>query len=260
MWVEHLATAGLTVLVYMTAIWILSLILKNASIVDIFWGLGFVLLAWEYFFITEGLELRRLIVVAITTLWGVRLSSYIAIRNHGKGEDKRYAKWRREGGSGWWLRSYVTVFLFQGVLMLIISAPLYFAQRAALPSALTWLDYTGLAVALLGLGYEAIADWQLFRFKQRNNNGNGVYDGGLWRFSRHPNYFGEMLVWWGLFGLAALTPNGWVAIVSPVLLTFFLLKVSGVSLLESDLKNAKPGYREYMKKTNAFIPGAPKAS
>lgn len=260
MWLEHLATAGLTVFVYMTAIWLLSLVLRNASIIDIFWGLGFVLLAWEYWLLADGFSWRQGLVLALVSAWGVRLSAYIAIRNHGRGEDKRYARWRREGGKHWWLRSYVTVFLLQGALMLIVSTPLYLAQHAPAPDHLSLIEILAGMIAASGFLFEAIADWQLYRFKSNSANQGKVFDRGLWRFSRHPNYFGEMLVWWGLFGLAVGVPYGWIGLISPVIMTVFLLKVSGVTLLERDLKESKPAYRNYINTTNAFIPWVPKSS
>ena len=259
MLLETLMYAVMAVLVYMTAIWMLSVVLRNASIVDVFWGLGFVILAWIYFVLTDGNDLRRGLVVGLTTVWGLRLTVHIGIRNRGKGEDKRYAKWRSEGGPLWWLRSYFTVFLLQGALMLVISAPLLAAQHGRPEAGLTLVDFASAALVLLGLLFEVIADWQLARFKQDPANDGTVCAIGLWRYSRHPNYFGEMLVWWGLFGLAALSPHGWVTLISPLLMTLLLLKVSGVTLLESDLRNSKPGYAHYIKTTNAFFPWFPRS-
>lgn len=260
MWLEHLATAGLSVVAMMTMVWMLGVKLRNASIIDIFWGLGFVSLGWLYFVMTDGFELRRWLVLGLVTLWGLRLALYISVRNHGKGEDKRYATWRREGGKWWWLRSYVTVFLLQGLMMLVISIPLYLSQRSVLPDSLTAIDSIAVFVALAGILFEAVADWQLFHFKRDSANRGQVLSSGLWRYSRHPNYFGEILVWWGLFGLAVQTPSGWLALISPVLMTVLLMKVSGVTLLESGLKKSKPGYEDYVRRTNALIPWRPKTS
>ena len=144
--------------------------------------------------------------------------------------------------------------------MLIVSTPLYLAQHAATPDHLSLIEVLAATLALFGIAFEAIADWQLFRFKSNPANQGKVFDSGLWRYSRHPNYFGEMLVWWGLFGLAVNAPHGWAGLISPIVMTVFLLKVSGVTLLERDLKERKPAYREYINATNAFFPWIPKSS
>jgi steroid 5-alpha reductase family enzyme len=144
--------------------------------------------------------------------------------------------------------------------MLIVSTPLYLAQFAATPDHLSLIEILAGMIAAFGILFEAIADWQLYRFKSDPANQGKVFDRGLWRFSRHPNYFGEMLVWWGLFGLALSAPYGWLGLISPIVMTIFLLKVSGVTLLERDLKESKPAYRDYINATNAFIPWLPKSS
>lgn len=247
---------GLLILALMTLLWLVSLPLKNSSIVDIFWGTGFVITAWAAFLITpDGPTARKLLICALVTIWGLRLSIHIFIRNHGKPEDFRYQKWREESGKAWWLRSFFRVFLLQGVLMWIISAPLLAAQLVNQP--LFWLDYLAVAVWLIGFFFEAVGDWQLARFKSNPANKGKVLSTGVWRFTRHPNYFGDAAQWWGYY-LVAAAAGGWWTVFSPILMTLFLMRVSGVTLLEKSLKKDKPGYQDYMATTSEFIPWFPK--
>jgi steroid 5-alpha reductase family enzyme len=226
--------------------------------VDIFWGTGFVIATWFYFAQTpDGSEPRRWLIATLVALWGLRLSVYIFRRNRGKGEDPRYAKWRAEAGPGWWWRSFFKVFLLQGVLLWVISIPLLAAQVSPSPARLILLD--GLATLLWGVGFffEVVGDAQLARFKADPTNRGKVLSRGVWRYSRHPNYFGEAAMWWGYFLLAGAA-GGWWTVFSPILMTFLLLRVSGVTLLERNLKQAKPQYREYIESTSEFIPWFPK--
>ena len=245
------------ILALMTLLWLLSLRLKNSSIVDIFWGSGFVIAAWLYFALTpDGALPRKLLISGLVTIWGLRLSIYILIRNWGKPEDFRYQKWRKESGESWWWRSYYRVFLLQGGLLWIISAPLLAAQSSALPNQLTALDYAGVLVWLVGFYFEAAGDMQLARFKSRPENKGKVLDSGVWRYTRHPNYFGDSAQWWGYYLIAAAA-GGWWTIFSPVIMTLFLLRVSGVALLEKTLEK-RPGYKEYIERTSAFVPWFPR--
>ncbi len=250
-------TALAVILGLMAVLWLLSLAIKNASIVDIFWGSGFVISAWLYFALTpDGFLPRKLLLVWLVTLWGLRLSIYIFLRNRGKAEDFRYQKWREENGAAWWWKSFFQVFLLQGLLMWIISAPLLAAQFSALPARLTLFDFLGAAVWLLGFYFEAAGDAQLARFKADPANRGKVMDRGVWRYTRHPNYFGDSAQWWGYF-LLALAAGGWWTVFSPALMTLLLLRVSGVALLEKTLET-RPGYKEYAERTSAFIPWFPK--
>ena len=253
----YVLTGGV-ILGLMILLWLLSLWLKDSSIVDIFWGTGFVIAGWVYFSLTkDGFLARKLLIAVITTIWGLRLSIHIFIRNAGKGEDFRYRKWRGEAGSAWWWRSFFKVFLLQGILMWIISAPLLGAQISPLPAKLTWLDYLGALTWLVGFFFEAVGDWQLARFKANPANKGKLLTTGLWRYTRHPNYFGDATQWWGFY-LIATAAGGWYTIFSPVVMTFFLRQVSGVAMLEKTLKNTKPGFQEYVETTNAFIPWFPR--
>ena len=248
--------AGILIIGMMFALWILSLLLKNASIVDIFWGLGFIAVAWFGLALADGFLPRKLLIYSLTTIWGLRLALHIGIRNWGQPEDFRYAAWRQESGANWWWYSFFKVFLLQGVLMWIISTPLLAAQTPALPSTLTWIDMLGASLWTFGLLFESVGDLQLARFKRKAENKGKLLTTGLWKYTRHPNYFGEAVLWWGCY-LIALAAGAWWTVFSPILITWLLLRVSGVAMLERTMK-LKPGYEEYMQKTNAFLPGRPR--
>jgi steroid 5-alpha reductase family enzyme len=236
------------------------LIQENTSVVDIFWGLGFVMVNGLYFALTpSGFAGRKWLISVLVTLWGLRLSAYILWRNWGEEEDYRYQKWREEAGDRWWWQSFFQVFLLQGFLMWVISAPLLAANFYATPARLTWLDYLAIPLWLIGFLFEAGGDLQMARFKADPANEGEVLNSGLWRYTRHPNYFGDATQWWAYYLIAAATGRWWT-IFSPVVMTFLLLRVSGVSLLEENLKDKKPGYREYIENTSAFIPWFPKNS
>uniref|UniRef100_A0A831ZKG2 DUF1295 domain-containing protein n=1 Tax=Desulfacinum infernum TaxID=35837 RepID=A0A831ZKG2_9BACT len=247
-------------LILMIGLWPFTVIKKNASLADRFWGLGFVVVAWVSALLGPGFGLRTLLVVALTTLWGLRLSAHITYRSWGKGEDPRYRAMREKHGAAFPIVSLLTVFGFQAVLLWIIALPVQWACLVPYPNQLTVTDLVGGAVALAGIGIESLADYQLLRFKKDPANRGKVMDRGLWAYSRHPNYFGETLVWWGMFLIALSVPGGVWTIVSPALITFLLLRVSGVTLLERTLTETRPEYRDYMERTSTFIPWFPKKS
>jgi steroid 5-alpha reductase family enzyme len=253
-----LATALVVTLVMMTLVWVLSVVKRDASIVDVFWGLGFVVAGWTCFVTADERALRGLLVVGLVTLWGLRLSLHILWRNWGKGEDYRYREMRERNPGTFPLRSLVTVFWLQALLLWAISAPLFQAQRGAGPARLAPLDVLGLALFALGFVFEAGGDWQLARFKRDPANAGKVMDRGLWRCTRHPNYFGDAVVWWAFFCFAAATPGGWWTVYSPIVMTLLLMRVSGVTLLEKRLHETKPAYRRYAEETNAFFPWFPR--
>ena len=252
-------TAGLIILVLMLLLWLYSLAIKNSSIVDIFWGTGFVITFWATAWIgATALSTRVLLLGVLVTLWGLRLSLYIFSRNHGQPEDFRYAKWREEAGSAWWWRSFFKVFLLQGVIMWVIAIPLIAAQTSTpSPFKCECTDYTGAALWLVGFIFEAGGDWQLARFKKDPANKGKLLTTGLWSLTRHPNYFGDAAQWWG-FWLLAFANGAWWTFFSPLIMTYLLMRVSGVTLLENTLTKTKPGYEEYMARTNAFFPWFPK--
>lgn len=250
-------TAGAVILVFMCLLWLLSLALKNASIVDIFWGIGFVIITWVAFVLaSQGYLPRKQLIAVLVTIWGLRLAIHIAIRNWGKPEDFRYAKWRQENGARWWWFSFFQVFLLQGSLMWIISTPILAAQTSGFPVILTPLDMIGVILWIIGFLFEAIGDLQLMFFKATDSNRGKVLTTGLWKYTRHPNYFGEAVVWWGYYFIALAAGFWWTAF-SPILMTYLLLKVSGVAMLERTMKT-KPGYEDYMQKTSSFVPWFPK--
>ena len=253
---ELYAIGGGVILGLMVILWVVSLALRNSSIVDVFWGTGFVITAWTYFVLTPGgLPARKLLLVALVTVWGLRLSLHILRRNWGKPEDFRYQKWRSENGARWWWLSFFQVFVLQGVLLWVISIPLLAAQFAAEPG-LGLVDVLGVLVWAVGFYFESAGDAQLARFKADPANRGKVMTSGVWRTTRHPNYFGDAAQWWGYF-LLALAAGGWWTVYAAVLMTFLLLRVSGVALLEKTMSE-RPGYREYAAATNAFFPWFPR--
>jgi len=259
-WLLPFLAAGLFIWTAVTIVWTISLIIRDSSIVDIFWGLGFVALYWfiALFWLGAGmLGARQILLGILLTIWGLRLSIYIGRRNWGKGEDFRYARWREEAGSAWWWRSYFKVFLLQGTIMWLVSLPLLVTLASSAPQTLTWLDGLALSVWLVGFIFEAGGDWQLARFKADPDNRGKLMTSGLWRYTRHPNYFGDAVQWWGFY-LFALAAGAWWSIISPLLMTFLLRRVSGVAMLERTLKESKPGYKAYINQTNAFFPGRPR--
>ena len=252
----YLFTFGI-ILGLMTLLWLVSLSIKNSSIVDIFWGTGFVIANWVYFILSpDGSPTRKVLLAVLVTIWGLRLTIHILTRNWGKPEDFRYQKWRVEAGKSWWWKSWLRVFLLQSVLLWIISAPLLAVNRAAFPSGLNWIDYLGVIIWLIGFFFESVGDVQLVRFKKDPANKGKLMTGGVWQYTRHPNYFGDAAQWWGYF-LLALACGGWWTIFSPILMTFFLVRVSGVALLEKTM-SMREGYQDYIQSTSAFIPWFPK--
>lgn len=251
------AEAGL-VLALVTALWAVSVALKDTSIVDIFWGSGFVVVAWAAYVLGEGSADRRLLLALLVTAWGLRLTAYLARRNLGKGEDHRYAAMRRRHGKRWPLRSLVVVFWLQGALMWVVSLPVQVAMNDPTPAGLGALDWIGTGVWVVGLAFEAVGDQQLARFKGDPANGGQVMDRGLWRYTRHPNYFGDFCVWWGIWLVALATGSAWWTAVGPVVMSILLIRVSGAALLERSLTKRRDGYADYVARTSAFFPWPPR--
>ncbi|MDX1707847.1 MAG: DUF1295 domain-containing protein, partial [Desulfobacterales bacterium] len=220
--------------------------------------LGFVLIAWITFGLTEGFTGRKILIGVLTTVWGVRLSAHLAWRNWGKGEDPRYGGWRRASGERFWIISLFKVFLLQALFLWIIALAIQYGQIAAQPAQFTGLDYAGFSLWLIGFGFESVSDWQLARFKADAANKGKVLNRGLWAYSRHPNYFGECLIWWGIFFITLSTPNSAWTIISPLVITAVLLKMTGIPLMEKTIVDTRPGYRDYIRRTPAFIPWFPK--
>ncbi len=250
LWITN---AGLITAMMLT-LWGVSLPLRNASIVDIAWGAGFAVIGATSAVLGEGLVERRWLGAVLACVWGLRLGGYLAWRNLGHGEDRRYQAMRRGHGRRFWWVSLFTVFLLQGALMLVIGLPLMTIAASSRP--LDALAAAGVGLWLVGLVFESVADVQLARFKANPQSAGRVLDRGLWRYSRHPNYFGDFCVWWGIFVVAA--PDALFAVVSPLLMTTFLLRVSGVALLERTIVERRPAYRSYIARTSAFFPWPPR--
>lgn len=252
---------GVLVVVVITMIlmWLISLWRRDASVVDPFWGTGFVIVAAYAFVTTPAAQnaARCLLLVALTTIWGLRLSLYLLWRNLGHGEDRRYKAMRDHHGRRFWWVSLLTVFLLQGVILWIVSMPIHVAMFNASTSPLGWLDVAGVSLWCVGLFFESVGDWQMARFQADPNNSGHVMDRGLWRLTRHPNYFGDFCIWWGLYLIATPGGAGWT-VFSPLLMSFFLLKVSGVTLLEKTITTRRPDYAAYQARTSAFFPWWPK--
>ncbi len=250
--------AGGGCLVASCLLWGWSLWRRDASVVDIWWGLGFVGVTW-YYYQRSGIGASwQLLHLLLVSLWGVRLAMHIAWRGRGEGEDRRYAAMRKRGGKEFWRKSLITVFWLQAGLVVVLSFPLYVVQTTA-----SWsypsLFYLGCLLWIVGFLFEAVADWQLLRFKSVPANAGQVLDRGLWRYSRHPNYFGESLLWWG-YGSMALAAGSFWSLLSPLMMTLLLLRVSGVTLLEKTITSRRPDYRAYQERTSAFVPWPPRSA
>jgi steroid 5-alpha reductase family enzyme len=254
-----LAANALLVAAMFTALWVASVRLRDASIVDPWWSIGFLAVALRTVS-SSGPSPAKVLLVAMVAVWALRLSLHLHRRAKGKPEDPRYQAFRKHFGEAryWWV-SFFQVFMLQGALLLVVSAPLQCALAVRGDDPLRWNDLLGAALWLLGFAFEAVGDAQLQAFRDDPTKRGTVLDTGLWRYTRHPNYFGDALLWWG-FGLCALdAPWGTVALVGPVLMTVLLRRVSGVTMLEPMLTRTRPGYAEYVRRTPAFFPWWPRA-
>jgi steroid 5-alpha reductase family enzyme len=238
--------------------WLVSLVYRNVTLVDSLWGLGFPLMAWVTFIMAAGFPGRKLLIAVLVTLWGLRLAIYLSWRNWGKGEDPRYQKMRRKAGEKFRIQSLYSIFLLQAGLMWVISLSLQYGQIPSEPAGFTLWDRIGTLLWCAGFGFQALGDRQLTAFKANPANQGRVMDQGLWAYSRHPNYFGESLMWWGIFFITLAVPHGGWTIISPLTITYLLLKVSGIPMTERVIKKSRPGYEDYVRKTSAFIPWFPK--
>jgi steroid 5-alpha reductase family enzyme len=234
------------------AAWALATARRNAGLVDIFWSGFFLAGVAAYSAASPAFEARAFLVFLLVALWALRLSAYLAARNWNAPEDHRYRAIRERNEPAFAWKSLYLVFGLQAMLAWLISAPLAASIGSATPLGV--LDAASAGLALFGIGFETIADAQLARFKADLANAGRVMDRGLWRNTRHPNYFGEFCVWWGLYGIA-LAAGAWWTVFSPLLMTVLLLRISGVALLEKDIGERRPAYREYVARTNAFFPG-----
>jgi len=241
---------------YMSTVFFIASIKKDNSIVDIAWGMGFVCVVILTLFWGPQAEGRQILVSILVLVWGIRLSIHIALRKKGKGEDWRYARWRREWGRWFFPRSFLQIYMLQGTFLLIIVFPVVLVSSSSF-DGFTIFDIAGAAVWSVGFFFESVGDFQLVRFKGNPENSGQIMTKGLWRYTRHPNYFGEATMWWGIFLISLSVPLGWTALVSPLLVSTLLLKVSGVTMLEKKYAQ-NDSFKEYASKTNAFFPWFPK--
>ena len=249
--------ALIIIVTLLTLLWIISVFIKNVSIIDLFWGICFVIINAYYFYNSGPLHLRKIILLVLVSIWGLRLTIHLCIRNLGKGEDFRYQEFRKQfGPKRYWWFSFFQVFLLQGILILLVGLPLLAVNFYTKSNNLIWLDYVGILIWIIGFCFETVGDYQLKVFKNNPKNKNKVLNTGLWKYTRHPNYFGDATVWWS-FGLFSLVSGGYWQILGSLLMTFLIVKVSGVALLENTLK-AKPKYEDYIKNTSSFFPWFPK--
>ena len=241
-----------SVLCLMLTMWLISIACRDASSVDIIWGMGFVIIAWVTWFRAPA-DNRSLLLPVLMTIWGVRLSVHLGTRNIGKPEDFRYAAMRQKHGDRFWLVSLYTVYLLQGAIMWVVALPVQ--MSAVAPIRTHWLAILGGGLWFIGLFFETVGDLQLTKFRANPENSGKVLNHGLWRYTRHPNYFGDFCVWWGVFLMAVSCGGPVWTMVGPAVMSIFLLKISGVTMLENSLVRKRPAYVEYIRETNAFFPG-----
>jgi len=250
--------ASLVILTLVTLLWIWSVFIKNVSIIDIFWGFGFVVVNTFYVFMSGELNARKILILTLVSIWGLRLTIYLAQRNIGKGEDFRYQEFRKNyGPKRYWWFSFFQTFLLQGALIMLISLPLLGISLSTNNGTLNVLDYIGIAVWLIGFTFEVGGDFQLARFKSNLNNKGKVLNTGFWKYTRHPNYFGDSAVWWA-YAIFSISAGSYWQIIGSIIMTLLIINISGVSLLEKTLKQTKPQYGEYIQKTSSFFPWFPK--
>jgi steroid 5-alpha reductase family enzyme len=253
--VHTLLQTALLIFGYVTLWFVVSLIKKRNDVADIAWGLGFIVVCL-FLLMTQPLSPISALVYGLVTLWGLRLATHIALRSKGKAEDFRYKKWREEWGKYFLIRSYLEVYILQGFFMLLIALPIVIAGIAP-PQYLNAFTVAGGAIWLVGFAFEAIGDYQLTVFIKNKTNKTDIMQTGLWRYTRHPNYFGEVLVWWGIFIITLPLQRGFWGIISPLTITFLLLYVSGIPMLEAKYKENE-AFQAYKRRTSAFFPMPPK--
>lgn len=239
---------------YMTVWYLVGLILKRNDVADIAWGLGFVLLAWISLLISD-ITIRGIIVNVLVSVWGIRLASHIYIRNRNKPEDYRYQTWRNEW-SNFYLRSYLQIYLLQGLFLYLIALPFLFINNSSVQS-FTAVDFIGILVWVIGFCFESVGDSQLKQFVSSPDNKGKIMDRGLWKYSRHPNYFGEVTQWWGIYIITLSLPFGYLTLIGPLTITILILFVSGIPLLEKK-REGRADWEKYKSQTSIFFPLPPK--
>lgn len=249
--------AIITLFVSICVVFFVALLKKNNAIADVFWGIGFILVAWSTLIWNNLYSFPQVLITLLVSMWGFRLATHIFLRNRGKPEDFRYKEWREKWGGNVVIRSFFQVFILQGFLLLIIATPIVFQMSYSTMEQLNLIDFLGLTIFLFGFLFESVGDWQLSQFKNDAKNKGKVMKYGLWKYTRHPNYFGEATLWWGIWLIALSTPYGLIAIIGPITITCLVRFVSGVPLLEKKYF-ANPNFEVYKRETNIFIPWFPK--
>jgi steroid 5-alpha reductase family enzyme len=249
--------AAVVIFFYMSCVFLLALVLKDNSIVDIAYGVAFITAAVAVAICCGEVHPRQTLLLFIVSVWGLRLAGHLMLRKHGKGEDFRYRKWREQWGSTFIIRSFIQIYMLQGVVILVIASPFIMAMVAP-GRPLGFLDFIGTFIWFTGLTFEAAGDWQLTRFKADPANRGKVMTTGLWRYTRHPNYFGEAVLWWGVYLVALGSPGTWWTFISPLTIDFLLLKVSGIPMLEKRYEG-DPEFEDYRRRTSPLIPWFPRA-
>lgn len=252
---ELFVIAALTIITYMSGWFVVSILLRRNDIVDLAWGPGFLLVALASMYYMNNFSDKVLLVTALVAVWAVRLALHIIPRLRSKTEDFRYRQWRRQWGKWVYVRSFLQIFLLQGLFMLVISNGVIINAHQS--SAFVWYNGLGLVVWVIGFVFETAGDRQLDEFLANPANKGKIMTSGLWRYTRHPNYFGEVAQWWGIFLIVLPSVYWYPALVSPLTITLLILFVSGIPLLEKKFAD-KPGYKEYARRTSVFIPLPPK--
>jgi len=254
--INYFLSLGIILFLYMSFWFVVSIFKKRNDIADVAWGLGFVILSFISYLMIDNFNLRGIIVGILVTIWGLRLAFHIYSRNKGKTEDYRYLAWRKQWGSYFYLRSYLQVYILQGVFLFLIILPVLFINKNVNPS-IGILDFIGILVWAIGFFFEAIGDLQLSHFIKNTENKGKIMQDGLWKYTRHPNYFGEVLGWWGIWIISLSVSFWWISIIGPLTITFLILKVSGIPLLEKKMEE-NPDFALYKKRVSMFIPRSPK--
>jgi steroid 5-alpha reductase family enzyme len=261
-----LAISTIVLILYIIIAFIVCTIKKNNGLMDVFYGPAYVVTSLTALVVSillgNSLNVRHIIMNILVLIWAIRLGTYVYIRNRGKPEDYRYAR-RRDEWKNFLLQSFFRQFLFQGVVILIVDLPVWFANISENPSVTSFFDFYGITIWIgtliwfIGFIFETLGDWSLFKFLQKPENKGKVMDKNVWRYTQHPNYFGEVTQWWGLFIIALVVPFGFITIIGPAYITFQIIKVSGVRLLDKRFEGNEE-YQAYKERTSSFIPWFPK--
>ena len=247
---------ALILFIYINFWFVVSVVRKRNDVADEAWGLGFVVLAWFSLIISGNFYPQNILVNILVSIWGLRLFTHFIKRHRNKNEDSRYLIWRKSSGLWFYVRSYLQVFLLQGLLLFVIAIPIMFINKNVYGD-LNYLILLGLVTWIIGFLFEAISDKQLSNFISNPQNKGKLMKDGLWKYSRHPNYFGEVLLWWGIWIIALSIPYGFYTIIGPITITILILFVSGVPLLERKYKG-RSDFEDYKKRTSIFVPFPPK--